>query len=74
MTVHRRTLGLKVQQGRLNSGIREGFFPVVKIILDILAGECCGVSHGEGTNKPNRQTLPKMAKVSHQVLEGWTLK
>lgn len=38
MTVHRTgTSGLKLQQRRSNLGIREGFFPMVKITLGMFA-------------------------------------
>lgn len=68
MTVHRTgTHGLKLQQGRSNLGIREGFFPMVKITLDRFAEGACGISHVEDFYKLNRQTLPKMAKISYQV-------
>lgn len=46
MTVCRTgTYRLKLQQGRSNLGIRDGFFPMVKITLGRFAEGAWGISH-----------------------------
>lgn len=64
MTVCRTgTYRLKLQQGRSNLGIRDGFLPMVKITLGRFAEGAWGISHVKDSYKLNREILPNMAKI-----------